>query len=196
MAKLFEELAGWRDAQTSLPRLHAVGAKIRLGANQREQDFKVYLPVAEAAVEHGLDFLTVHARHGEQRSRDAPTWAALAEVSEVARGSRLSVIGNGDVKTACDAQRMRAETGVDAVMVGRAAMHNPWSLRSLSQPDGHLELATERWPSLAELDSAQQAWDALGATHLGRQRYRPFHADNFRRIREESRLREAKRGGL
>ncbi len=55
-------LVEWKQ-NTTLP-VGAVGAKIRLGNNQREKDFKVHLPVAEAAAASGLDYLVVHARHG------------------------------------------------------------------------------------------------------------------------------------
>ena len=71
---IFETLSEWRQ-QTSLP-IGAIGAKIRLGNTAREQQYQVYLPVAEAAV-GSLDYIVVHARHGAQRSREPPTWSAL-----------------------------------------------------------------------------------------------------------------------
>ena len=55
----------------------AVGCKIRLGLNSQEQEQKVYLRVVESANESGLDYLTVHARHAKQRSRDLPTWSSI-----------------------------------------------------------------------------------------------------------------------
>ena len=101
---LFEALHEWRKS-TSLD-IGAVGAKIRLGNNANERKWKVYLPVAEAAAET-LDYLVVHARHGEQRSREPPSWEAIAEVKAAAAAaaaaggaaSAMRVIGNGDVRS-------------------------------------------------------------------------------------------------
>ena len=79
LRELFAAMAEWRDS-TTLPRVGAVGCKIRLGLNALEQEARVYLPLVEAASEAGLDYVVVHARHAKQRSRDPPTWEAIAEV--------------------------------------------------------------------------------------------------------------------
>lgn len=203
VSALFEVLASWRRT-TSLPALGAVGAKIRLGNNAREQQYKVYLPVAEAAAET-LDYLVVHARNGDQRSRDPPSWEAIAEVKYAVGGSSsaLRVIGNGDVRTPDDVRRIQAMTGCDGVMVGRAAMRNPWCLTGLAaaaaggnlgatQPaelghdstDEKSESVTE-WPPLEELDRAESENESWSAHRPAALRYRRFRAENFARLRQE-----------
>ena len=144
----FFEVPSWRRT-TSLPALEP-GAKIRLGNNAREQQYKVYLPVAEAAAET-LDYLVVHARNGDQRSRDPPSWEAIAEVKYAVGGSSsaLRVIGNGDVRTPDDVRRIQAMTGCDGVMVGRAAMRNPWCLTGLAAAAAGGNLGPLNQPSLA-----------------------------------------------
>jgi nifR3 family TIM-barrel protein len=52
-------------------------------------------------------------------------WDIIKEVKE---SVNIPVIGNGDVKTPQDAKRMLDETGVDGVMIGRAALGNPWMI--------------------------------------------------------------------
>ena len=192
MALLFETLHKWRES-TSLD-IGAIGAKIRLGMTQREQDFKVYLPVAEAAAGR-LDYLAVHARHGEQRSRELPTWAAIGEIKQLV-GASLPIIGNGDVRSRCDAQEMQRRTGCDGVMVARGAMDNPWSLRQLTgvYPLDEALDATHALPSVAQLDAAWHAWDRATRELPGRPRFERFHLENFKRLRRECLQAQAGRG--
>ena len=193
MRALFEVLSAWRKA-TPL-KIGAVGAKIRLGNTLREQHYKVYLPVAEAAAE-SLDYLVVHARHGEQRSREPPNWDAIAEVKQAVHGAPLRIIANGDVRTPSDVVRVRAHTGCDGVMVGRAAMRNPWCLRALADawngPSKPAAFASDaanamsEWPSLDELDRASQMNEAMSSGCAAAARFRRFRQENFSRIRIES----------
>ena len=55
-------------------------------------------------------------------------WSYIKQVKEAVS---IPVIGNGDVRTALDAKRMLDETGCDAVMVGRAALGNPWVIKEM-----------------------------------------------------------------
>ena len=103
------------------------GGLVTMQVNQVSADFlvlefhgkdKVYLPVVEMANET-LDHLVVHARHAQQRSRDLPTWSAIGEAKAHAK---IPIIGNGDVRTRADAERMHKETGCDGFMIARAAI--------------------------------------------------------------------------
>jgi tRNA-dihydrouridine synthase B len=171
---LFQALRAWQ-AVTSLP-VGAVGAKIRLGLNQREQDHKVFLPVVELASEL-LDYVVVHARHAGQRSTDPPTWSAIGEAKAAAR---IPVIGNGDVFTPADARRMRDQTGCDGVMVARAAMRDPWCFRGM---DGGP-------PTLPTEDEVRAAWATYRADAErwgSKEKYRAFHEQGFARLAETAR---------
>ena len=181
MRALFEVLSDWRKS-TTLPNVAAVGAKIRLGNTAREQHFRVYLPVAEAAAETGLDYLTVHARNGEQRSRDPPTWEAIGEIKDAVQQSDIKIIGNGNVRTSADVVRMRELTGCDGVMIGRAAMRNPWVFRQLTRPhdDG------SEWPTPDEVERAAAENEAWSAHQRAAARYRRFRQENFERLRREA----------
>ena len=191
MRDLFQVLA---EFPASLPQLGAVGAKIRLGNTAREQHYQVYLPVAEAAAECGLDYLTVHARHGDQRSRDPPCWSAIGEIKECVAGSSLKVIGNGDVRTRQDVDRIMSETGCDGVMIGRAAMRNPWCFQSLTTATGGTGNAMEdatiahgtEWPTPAGVERAFLENEAWSAHRPAAARYQRFRHENFERLRRQA----------
>ncbi|MCA2002990.1 MAG: tRNA-dihydrouridine synthase, partial [Chloroflexi bacterium] len=57
-------------------------------------------------------------------------WDAIAEVKVAVK---IPVIGNGDVKRVEDIERMKRHTGCDAVMIGRAALSNPWIFSKLDR---------------------------------------------------------------
>ena len=182
---IFETLGDWRKS-TSLPMIGAVGAKIRLGANAREQEYKVYLPVAQAAI-GCLDYLVVHARHAKERSRDPPTWEAIAVIEQSIEPScSLPIIGNGNIRTAADMARITELTGCDGVMVGREAMRNPWALRSLvngKEDDGYSD--KQILPSVEQLEFAIAEYTAWSSCRPAASRYKLFHEDNFERLRSE-----------
>lgn len=151
--------------------IKSVSAKIRLGLHQGEQEHKVYLPVVEMANDT-LDHLVIHARHAKQRSRDAPTWSAIGEAKALAK---IPIVGNGDVKTRADAERMHAETKCDGFMIARAAIQSPWCFRALLAKGDAL-------PTPDELRAARAAYDDAARKWSTKEKFRAFHAENFTRL--------------
>ncbi|HET7521965.1 MAG TPA: tRNA dihydrouridine synthase DusB [Bacillales bacterium] len=80
---------------------------------------------ARAIEEAGARAVSLHGRTRVQMYDGTADWEILKQVKHAVS---IPVIGNGDVKTPEDAKRMLEETGVDAVMIGRAALGNPWML--------------------------------------------------------------------
>lgn len=97
-----------------------VTAKIRLGWDDQTKN---YLEIASILVDCGISAITVHARTRNMAYSGMADWDAIAEVKA---GVPVPVIGNGDVKSLIDAQKMADHTGCDGVMIGRAALGNPW----------------------------------------------------------------------
>jgi nifR3 family TIM-barrel protein len=94
--------------------------KIRSGWDRTGQEARALLEIAQ---ECGVDALTIHPRSATQGFRGRADWSLIAALKQ---NATLPVIGNGDVTRAEDALRMLAETGCDGVMIGRAAIGNPF----------------------------------------------------------------------
>ena len=97
-----------------------VSAKIRLGW---DEDSINYPEVGRIIEDCGGAMVTLHARTRKQEYSGHADWSAIAALKS---SLHIPVIGNGDVETVADADRMMKETGCDAVMIGRAALRNPW----------------------------------------------------------------------
>ncbi|MCK9251428.1 MAG: tRNA dihydrouridine synthase DusB [Clostridiales bacterium] len=103
----------------------------------------------------GVSAITVHARTRAQMYGGKADWSVLAAVKAAVS---LPVYGNGDVTCWQDVDRMLRETGVDGVMIGRAAQGNPWLFRQIHRQDGtgpgpeeRRDIILEHLAQLAEL---------------------------------------------
>ena len=103
-----------------------VTVKIRSGFGAGGES---YLEVSGELFEAGVAAVTLHPRDRGQMFSGTADWERISALKR-SFPDRV-VIGNGDVRGAGDAARMLAETGCDSVMVGRAAMGNPWIFASL-----------------------------------------------------------------
>jgi tRNA-dihydrouridine synthase B len=100
-----------------------VTAKLRLGW---DHDSINIVEVALRLQDLGFHAVTIHGRTRCQKYEGA---ADLDWIARVKAALDIPVIGNGDIRSGADAERMFRHTAVDAVMIGRGAIHNPWIFR-------------------------------------------------------------------
>ena len=100
-----------------------VTVKIRSGWDENSINSVEVAKVCERA---GAKAIAIHARTRSQGYSGKADWSIIKKVKEVVS---IPVIGNGDIKSCYDAKRMLAETGCDAVMIGRGVLGNPWLIR-------------------------------------------------------------------
>ena len=104
-----------------------VTVKTRLGWDSTD---KPIVEVAERLQDVGIQAIAIHGRTRAQQYGGEADWTLIGEVKRNPRMT-IPVIGNGDINSAERAVLFRERYGVDAVMVGRAAIGNPWIFRQI-----------------------------------------------------------------
>ncbi len=115
--------------------------KLRAGWDENSV---VAVEVAKMAQDAGVEGVAVHPRTRSQGYTGAADWNLIAAVKQAVT---IPVIGNGDVNSPEDAERIVNVTGCDAVMIGRAAATNPWIFSQMAQ-----YLATGRYDNPTDAD--------------------------------------------
>lgn len=100
-----------------------VTAKIRIGWDDSSINA---VEVAKILVDCGMQAIAVHGRTRSQGYGGEACWDTI---DAVARAVSVPVIGNGDIASGADVARRMKETAVSGIMIGRAAMQNPWVFR-------------------------------------------------------------------
>lgn len=106
-----------------------ITAKIRLGWDEHSKN---YLEVAKIIENSGCKAIAVHGRTRNQGYSGSADWNAIGEIKNIVS---IPVIGNGDILSINDTEKMKGDTGCDAIMIGRAAIQNPWIFSKLERDE-------------------------------------------------------------
>lgn len=99
--------------------------KIRSGWDRSGEDA---IEIARIAESCGVDAIAIHPRTAQQGFGGDADWTIIRKLK---KSVKIPVIGNGDVDSVDKANQMMSTTGCDYVMIGRAAMHNPWIFQDI-----------------------------------------------------------------
>ena len=124
-----------------------VTAKIRIGWDEKNINGPEVCKILE---EEGMRAITVHGRTRAQSYRGEADWEII---DACARNVKIPVVGNGDIKSGADVKKRRETTAVSGIMIGRAAMQNPW----IFQEAKHY-LATGETPTPVPI---QERWEMI-----------------------------------
>lgn len=117
-----------------------VTAKMRLGFGTKAK----CVEIAKLIEKNGASALTVHGRTAKQ---DYSVKTDLGAIRRIKHALSIPVIGNGDVSSPEDAERMLEKTGCDGVMIGRSALGNPFIFRQMGE---YFRKGSYHVPSLEE----------------------------------------------
>jgi tRNA-dihydrouridine synthase B len=156
IAKIFEAVR----AAVTIP----FTVKFRAGWNDEEI---VCVELARMAESCGLAAVALHARTREQGYSGNARWEWIAAVKNAVK---IPVIGNGDIRSPEDACAMIAQTGCDAVMIGRTAPSNPWIFRQIEQ-------------YCAGIERDQHGWEGHDFSRAAHAYQQPSEADRYQMIR-------------
>ncbi len=117
--------------------------------------------LANIAQDAGVDAIVVHPRTAVQGFKGVANWEVIREIKEMLS---IPVIGNGDINCVEDAARMLSQTKCDAVMVGRAAMSNPYLL---SQIEEYVTSGTYKEPRPSEIFRKMERLIELYVAYFG-----------------------------
>jgi nifR3 family TIM-barrel protein len=141
---LYDLVKSVKDAIPDVP----LTAKMRLGW---DHESIVAVEVAGRLEQLGVEALAVHGRTKEQGYSGAADWDWIAQV---AAAVRIPVVGNGDLKDGAGAARRRDAAGVSGLMIGRAALGNPWIF-------GQIKAGLEGRVADSAPIGPRQRWDAM-----------------------------------
>lgn len=118
MAKVIETIKKYSNKEYT-------SVKFRLGFNDKN-----HKEIAKVCEDAGADYIAVHGRTRAGRYKAPVDYDAIAQIKQVVS---IPVIANGDIDSPAKAEWVLAHTGADGVMIGRAAVGQPWIFKQIKE---------------------------------------------------------------
>ena len=132
-----------------------VTLKIRSGVTDTNRF--LFMEIAKIAEDEGIQMITLHPRTASQGYSGHADWSMIKDLKEI---SGIPIVGNGDIATPEDAKTMIDETGCDYIMIGRAAMGNPFLFEQIND-----HLKTNSYNEYSFKDRLDSFFDYLHLTN-------------------------------
>ena len=121
-----------------------VTVKTRLGYNRNNM---TAIAVAKLCEKYGVSAITIHGRTKDEYYQGK---ADIEEIRKVKEAVNIPVIGNGDIVDLDSAKTMFEHTNVDGIMIGRAALGNPWIFKTILEGKEYTPTIKERYDTILE----------------------------------------------
>lgn len=145
--------------------------------------------VAKLVEDAGASAITVHPRTRSQGYSGHSDWSLIGKVKE---NMNIPVIGNGDVWSCFDAEKLLDSTGCDAVMIGRGCLGNPWLIRDCVNylEKGILPLEVSVAEKIEYIKKHAELLVKLRGEHIGILKMRKHATYYLKNIPDNKRLKE------
>lgn len=182
-----KSVADWKEKNQSKKNI-TVSVKTRTGYKIHET--KKWL---SNLLEASPDFICLHARTYSQKYSGAADWKQIKIAVDLAKKSKTKILGNGDVKTRKEAIEKVKEYKILGVLIGRAALGNPWvfadkipsTKERLEVLKKHCQLFSKTFPELDfKIMRKHLAWYTKGITNSAELRNRLMTVNSIDEVKK------------
>lgn len=154
-----------------------VTVKFRTGVNSASE---TCIDFGRMAEQNGVSAITVHGRNWAQGFTGSANWHIIGRVKD---SVSIPVIGNGDISSYIDAMKQMKNSGCDGVMIGRAALGNPWVFSKEGRPDSYDQILPGVWRHLELMERYLDVHRlfAMVKNHIGRYFKNLEHSSTIRK---------------
>jgi nifR3 family TIM-barrel protein len=122
-SRLLSDMAATREIVKQCRKVYSGTLSVKMRSGFEESDNKYLVDFAKMLEAEGVDYITLHPRHGKLSFRRTADWSLVKLLKD---SIKIPVVGNGDIATSEDVRRRFIETGCDGIMIGRNAVAAPW----------------------------------------------------------------------
>ena len=122
-SRLLSDMDATREIVKQCRKVYSGTLSVKMRSGFEESDNKHLVDFAKMLEAEGVDYITLHPRHGKLSFRRTADWSLVKLLKE---NIQIPVVGNGDIATPDDVKRRFCETGCDGIMIGRNAVAAPW----------------------------------------------------------------------
>ena len=122
-SKLLSDMEAARKIIQKCRKAYRGTLSVKMRSGFETSDNQYLLDFAEMLEGEGVDYITLHPRHGKLSFRRTADWGLVKLLKD---SIKIPVVGNGDIAVPDDVQARFSETGCDGIMIGRNAVTSPW----------------------------------------------------------------------